>query len=238
MDDSIPVHVAIIPDGNRRWARERNMKPWEGHAKAGTFENLNSLIQEAKKLGVKYLSFWGFSTENWKREKKEVSIIMRLILKGLNEFDERAEKDVRFVHIGRKDRLLGKLVERIDSLEEKTKGNKEVCVLLCLDYGGRDEIIRAVNNVLTSGKKEISEEEFRNFLDTNGFPDPDLIVRTGGEMRMSGFMPFQSDYAELFFTDVYFPDFDAKELRKAVEWYYGRDRRFGGDSNKTNKSSS
>ena len=227
MDDSIPVHMAIIPDGNRRWARERSMKPWEGHAKAGTFENLNSLIQEAKKLGVKYLSFWGFSTENWKREKKEVDIIMRLILKGLNEFEARGEKDIRFVHIGRKDRLLGKLVERIDSLEEKTKENKGVYVLLCLDYGGRDEIMRAVNKVLKSGKKDISEEEFRNFLGTNGFPDPDLIVRTGGEMRMSGFMPFQSDYAELFFTDVYFPDFGVAELRAAVGEYSRRQRRFG-----------
>jgi undecaprenyl diphosphate synthase len=134
------------------------------------------------------------------------------------------------VDVGRKDRLLKKLVDRIRSLEEKTKDNNGLCVILCLDYGGRDEIIRAVNKILVEGKKKIDIEEFRNYLDTDGLPDPDLIVRTGGEWRTSGFMPFQSDYAELYFTDVFFPDFDAKELRKAVEWYSNRDRRFGGDS--------
>ncbi len=230
MESRIPVHVAVIPDGNRRWARQRSMKPWEGHVKAGTFDNLNALFQEAKKLGVGYVSFWGFSTDNWKRDKKEVDIIMRLILKGLNEFDEKLEEDIKFVHVGRKDRLLKKLIDRIRSLEEKTKDNKGLCVILCLDYGGRDEIIRAVNKILVEGKKKIDIEEFRNYLDTDGLPDPDLIVRTGGEWRTSGFMPFQSDYAELYFTDVFFPDFDAKELRKAVEWYSNRDRRFGGNS--------
>jgi undecaprenyl diphosphate synthase len=226
----LPVHVALIPDGNRRWARQRNLKPWEGHAKAGTFDNLNSLLQEARRLGIQYISFWGFSADNWKRDKKEVDIIMRIILKGLNEFDEKMQEGLRFVHVGRKDRLLKKLIDRVNSLEKKTKNNKEICMILCLDYGGRDEIIRAINKLLKEGKKEISAGEFRNYLDTDGLPDPDLIVRTGGEMRMSGFMPFQSDYAELYFTDIFFPDFDAKELRKAVEWYANRDRRFGGDT--------
>ncbi|MBU0977830.1 MAG: di-trans,poly-cis-decaprenylcistransferase, partial [Nanoarchaeota archaeon] len=155
MEKTLPVHVALIPDGNRRWARQRNMKPWEGHAKAGTFDNLNSLLQEARKLGVKYISFWGFSTDNWKREKKEVDIIMRIILKGLNEFDEKLQKDLKFVHVGRKDRLLLKLVERIADLERKTKGHEGLCMILCLDYGGRDEIIRAVNKLLKEEKKEI-----------------------------------------------------------------------------------
>lgn len=230
MEGKLPTHVALIPDGNRRWAKDRNMKPWEGHAKAGTFDNLNSLLVEARKIGIKYISFWGFSTENWKRDKKEVNIIMRIILKGLNEFDEKMEKGLKFVHVGRKDRLLKKLVDRINDLERKTKDNKEICMILCLDYGGRDEIMRAVNKLLKEGKKEIDIDEFRKYLDTNNLPDPDLIIRTGGEMRMSGFMPFQSDYAELYFTDIYFPDFDAAELRRAVQWYSKRDRRFGGDS--------
>ncbi|MBS3077289.1 di-trans,poly-cis-decaprenylcistransferase [Candidatus Pacearchaeota archaeon] len=227
MDNTIPIHVAVIPDGNRRWAKRRLLKPWEGHEKAGTYENMNSLIQEAKKFGVKYMSFWGFSTENWKREKKEVDILMRIILKGLNEFDEKRDMGIRFVHVGRKDRLLKKLVDKIVELEEKTKNNKGICVIMCLDYGGRDETVRAVNKILKEGRKEIDAEEFRLYLDTNGFPDPDLIIRTGEEIRMSGFMPFQSDYAELYFTETYFPDFDVKELRKAFEEYSRRQRRYG-----------
>lgn len=204
------------------------MKPWEGHVKAGTFENLNPLFEEAKKRGIGYLSFWGFSTENWKRDKKEVDIIMRLILKGLNEFEERAAKEgIRFIHVGRKDRLLGKLIEKMNELEEMTKDNKKLCVVLCLDYGGRDETIRAVNKVVKKGKELKDEGDFFEFLDTKEVPNPDLIVRTGGEKRLSGFMPYQSTYSELYFTDVYFPDFNAEELGKAVEEFQRRQRRFG-----------
>lgn len=227
MTKDIPKHVVIIPDGNRRWAKERSMKPWEGHAKAGTYDNLNALFQEAKRLGVKYMSFWGFSTENWKRDKKEVEIIMRLILKGLNEFEEKMESDIRFVHVGRKDRLMNKLVEQIKNLEEKTKNNSGLYVILCLDYGGRDEIVRAVNKIVGEGDKLESEEDFSKYLDTKVIPDPDLIIRTGGEIRLSGFMPYQSTYAELYFTDVYYPDFDPVELRRAVSEYSRRQRRFG-----------
>jgi len=230
MGNTVPVHVSVIPDGNRRWAKRRGLKPWEGHAKAGTYDNLNALFQEAKRLGVKFISFWGFSTDNWKREKKEVDIIMRLILKGLNEFDEHVKEGIKFVHVGRKDRLLKRLVDRINALEEKTKNNDGLCVVLCLDYGGRDEIVRAVNTVLKERKKSVDIEAFSSYLDTKNIPDPDLIIRTGGEMRTSGFMPFQSDYAELYFTDIYFPDFNAEELKKAVQWFSDRDRRFGGDS--------
>jgi undecaprenyl diphosphate synthase len=233
MKDLKISHLAIIPDGNRRWAKQRMMKPWEGHVKSGTYENLKALFEEARKHGVKYLSFWGFSTENWKRDKKEVDIIMRLILKGLHEFEENVETDgVRFVHIGRKDRMLKKLVQTIDSLEKKTAKYDGLCVLLCLDYGRRDEIVRTVNKILKAGEKEIDAEEFEKYLDTAGIPNPDLIIRTGGERRISGFMPFQSDYAELYFTDTYFPDFDVGELKKAFGWFFGRDRRFGGDSGK------
>lgn len=229
MVSEIPLHVSIIPDGNRRWARQRALKPWEGHSKAGTFENLNPLLVEARKRGIKYLSLWGFSTENWKREKKEVEIIMRVILKGLYEFEEHAEEEqTRFVHVGRKDRLLPKLVEQIKKLEERTKNNEGICVVLCLDYGGRDEIVRAVNSVLKEGKKSVNIEEFGSYLDTRGIPDPDLIIRTGGEMRTSGFLPFQSDYAELYFTNIYFPDFGVNDLKKALTEYAKRQRRFGG----------
>ena len=223
-----PLHVAIIPDGNRRWARQKGMKPWEGHIKAGAYDNMKPLFEKAKELGVKYLSFWGFSTENWKRDKKEVSIIMRLILKGLQEFEEKIEDDkVRFRHIGRKDRLLKKLVEAMNDLEKKTEKYDGLHVLLCLDYGGRDEIVRAVNKILKAGKEEIDASEFEGYLDTKGIPDPDLIIRTGGEKRFSGFMPFQSDYAEICFTDIYYPDFSAEDLGKAIDEYSRRQRRFG-----------
>lgn len=228
MSENTPKHVSIIPDGNRRWAKNRALKPWEGHAKSGTFENLNPLFEEAEKQGIKYLSFWGFSTENWKRDKKEVDIIMRLILKGLNEFEEHAaQKGIRFVHVGRKDRLLDKLVEKMGELEEGTKDNQGLCVVLCLDYGGRDEITRAINKVVEKGEELVGEEDFLEFLDTSDVPDPDLIIRTGGEKRLSGFMPYQSTYAELYFTDVYFPDFNPEELGRAVEEYKRRQRRFG-----------
>jgi undecaprenyl diphosphate synthase len=231
MKDLKISHLAIIPDGNRRWAKQRMMNPWEGHVKSGTYGNLKPLFEEAEKQGVKYLSFWGFSTENWKRDKKEVDIIMRLILKGLQEFEENVETDgVKFVHIGRKDRMLKKLVQTIDNLEKKTAKYDGLCVLLCLDYGGRDEIVRAVNKLLKEGVKEVDAEKFEKYLDTVGIPNPDLIIRTGGEKRISGFMPFQSDYAELYFTDIYFPDFDAKELKNALNWFAERDRRFGGNS--------
>jgi len=222
-----PKHVVIIPDGNRRWARNKGLTSTAGHVRAGSYGNLSSLFKEAKKLGVRYLSLWGFSTENWNSGKKEVDIIMRLILKGLNEFDENADENrVRFVHVGRKDRLLDKLVERIESLEEKTKGFEGLTCVLCLDYGGRDEIVRAVNKVLEKGER-VDEESFAELLDTKGIPDPDLIIRAGGEKRFSGFMPYQSIYSELYFTDVYFPDFEAVELRKAVGDFGKRERRFG-----------
>jgi undecaprenyl diphosphate synthase len=228
MDDKIPRHVVIIPDGNRRWAREKGLKATLGHVKAGAYENLSVLFRTAKELGVKYISLWGFSTENWKRDKKEVDEIMNVIDKGVDNCLKNAEKDrVGFLHIGRKDRISKQLKEKLEKLEKATEKFKENFALLCIDYGGRDEIARAVNKILKGGKKKIDAEGFVNYLDTARIPDPELIIRTGGEKRLSGFMPFQSDYAELYFTDIYFPDFDAEELKKAVLWFGERKRRFG-----------
>lgn len=225
----IPQHVSIIPDGNRRWARKHRLEIWAGHRVAGNYDNLNSLFSEARRLGVKYLSIWGFSTENWKRNKKEIDIIFEVVYKGLERCLQEAKKEkVSFKHIGRKDRLPKKVVQILEKLENETREFNENYVLLCLDYGGRDEIVRTVNKILKSGKKEINEKDFAEYLDTSGIPYPDLIIRTGGEKRLSGFMPFQSDYAELYFTKTYFPDFDAKKLRKAVKEFSKRARRFGG----------
>jgi undecaprenyl diphosphate synthase len=226
----VPIHVAIIPDGNRRWATEKGLDPSFGHYKSASYENVKSLIREAKDLGVRYLSFWGFSTENWSRNQLEIKAIFDLV----SDLIERLRKDakenkVRFRHIGRKDRLPEKLVQQIREMEEETKNYLDINIQLCLDYGGRDEIMRAVNKMLRQGNKNVNEETIKESLDTCGIPDPDLIIRTSGEQRLSGFMPFQSVYAELYFTEVYFPDFDALELRKAVEEFSRRQRRFGGN---------
>ena len=225
----IPLHISIIPDGNRRWAKEKGLIGSLGHYKAGAYDNLEKLFAEAKKIGVKYVSIWGFSTENWKRDKKEIDAIFDLILKGVEKFRiDSVKNKIRFLHMGRKDRLPGRLRNELKELEEETKNYNDFTVVLCLDYGGRDEIIRAVNKIIRKGVKDVDEKTFASFLDSKNIPDPDLIIRTSGEFRTSGLMPYQSGYAELYFTDVYFPDFDEKELRKAIEEYARRQRRFGG----------
>ncbi len=225
----IPKHVAIIPDGNRRWAKLRGLQPQFGHYRAGSYSSIESLLKEAKNLGVKYVSIWGFSTENWKREDEERKAIFDMLLKGVERFMKFAkENKMNFKHIGRKDRLPKNLIKSLDKLEKETSNYMEFNVLLCLDYGGRDEIVRAVNKVIKSKRKEMSEDDFTEFLDTSGMPDPDLIIRTSGEYRLSGFMPFQSIYAELYFTKVYFPEFGVLELDEAIKEYGRRKRRFGG----------
>jgi len=228
---NVPKHVVIIPDGNRRWARHRGLEPHFGHYKAGSYSSVESLFKEAKKLGIECVSVWGFSTENWKRDDGEKKAIFDLILGGAERFRKDAGKNkIRFRHVGRKDRLPKKLVYVLERLEKETEEYGNFTVQLCLDYGGRDEIVRAVNKVIKSGRKEIKEEEFSGFLDTAGVLDPDLIIRTSGEKRLSGMMPFQSVYAELYFSKIFFPEFGGRELRRAVRAYSKRVRRFGGDN--------
>ncbi len=226
--NKVPRHVAIIPDGNRRWAKFRGLQPQFGHYRAGSYSSIESLLKEAKRIGVEYVSIWGFSTENWKRSEEEKKAIFDMLLKGVERFMKFAkENKIRFRHVGRRDRLPENLINALERLENETKSN-EFNVLLCLDYGGRDEIIRAINSLLKSKKKKISEEDFLEHLDTFNMPDPDLIIRTSGEYRLSGFMPFQGIYAELYFTKVYFPEFGVVELREAIREYGRRKRRFGG----------
>jgi len=213
-ENTVPSHVAIIPDGNRRWAVEKGIKSIEGYKAVG-YEHLESLFLEAKKVGVKYMSLWIFSAENWKRPKSEIQFLFNHFLRNADVFLEGSIKNkVRVRHIGRKDRLPKKIIEFLEELEEKTKDFNEFNVQLCLDYGGRDEIIRAVNKLLKLGIKEVKEGDILNSLDFAGIPDPDLIIRTSGEKRTSGLMSFQSGYSELYFEDKYFPDFGPKELRK------------------------
>jgi undecaprenyl diphosphate synthase len=228
-NDRVPRHIVIIPDGNRRWAKSRMMKPWEGHIKAGSHENLFPLLKKARGLNIEYLSLWGFSTENWKRDKKEVDILMNLFTKTIKKSSQEFHKEkIRFRHLGRKDRIPKELLIEIEKLEKETSDYNDFNFQLCIDYGGRDEIIRAVNKLVKKGV-EINEENLAKSLDTAEIPDPDLIIRTGGEKRLSGIMPFQSDYAELYFTDKYFPDFNADDLGLAVEDFSARKRNFGGN---------
>jgi undecaprenyl diphosphate synthase len=229
MSDEIPRHVAIIPDGNRRWARARGLPGTAGHAKAGSYNHLNAIFQEGKKMGVRYMSLWGFSTENWKREESEKKKLFDIFLKGADKLLEVVEKEkFGFMHIGRKDRLPKELIEKFEVLEEKAKNYRDCVIIFCIDYGGRDEILRAVNKAVAKGK-EVDEESFSKLLDTSDIPDPDLIIRTSGEKRMSGFMPFQGTYAELYFTEKHFPEFGPKEFREAVDDYLHRKRTFGGN---------
>jgi len=226
--EKIPAHVALIPDGNRRWAVSKGLIKTEGYKKIN-YKHLEDLFLEAKDLGVKYISIWIFSTENWKRSRMEVNFLFKHFLNNADDLLKGAKKHkVRIRHLGRKDRLPSKVIDVLRKLEEQTASFSDFNIQLCFDYGGRDEIIRAVNKIIQEGMKEINEEEFSKFLDTKDVPDVDLIIRTSNEQRTSGLMPFQSTYAELYFTDVHFPDFDAGELRKAIEEYKNRQRRFGG----------
>ncbi|MFW6282872.1 MAG: polyprenyl diphosphate synthase [Minisyncoccales bacterium] len=226
----IPKHIAIIPDGNRRWAKEQGKNSFLGHKKAAEKNRLEEFIKEAKNSGVEYFSLWGFSTENWKRSDEEKKHLFQLFSRVIDDIENIVNKyNIRFRHFGRKDRLPSKLISKINNLEKTTKNNKGINVCILLDYGGRDEIIRAVNNVLKSGKKKINEEEFCSFLDTKDIPEPDIIIRTSGEQRLSGFMPFQGIYAELFFVEKHFPDFGSKDLKKIIQLFGKRKRRFGGN---------
>jgi undecaprenyl diphosphate synthase len=228
--EAMPTHVAIIADGNRRWAKQQGFIATVGHEVAGEGAHLREIFKEAKGLGIKYVSLWGFSTENWKRDKLEVNALFNVMRKAIINLRKDAHENKSCVkHIGRKDRLPKDLMGEIETLEKETKEYNELYVILCIDYGGRDEIIRAFNKILKENKVDLNEDNFKNYLDTFEIPDPDLIIRTGGEQRTSGFMPYQSVYSEWYFTKTYFPAFGAKDLRKAVGVFLKRERRFGGN---------
>ncbi|MBI2356672.1 di-trans,poly-cis-decaprenylcistransferase [Candidatus Dojkabacteria bacterium] len=224
---NLPKHVVIIPDGNRRWARGKGKKDFDGHMEG--VKRLFELVEEAAELGIEVITFWGFSTENWSRDEGEVSYLMQDIFlkQGRHFIPKFKEHKARFIHLGRKDRLSKELVEMITEVEEDTKEYSERTVCIAIDYGGRNEIIRGIKKAIESGE-ELSEENFGKFLDTSDVADPDMIVRTSGEKRLSGFMPWQSVYAELFFVDDYFPDFTKEKFREVVNEFGNRQRRFGG----------
>ena len=228
----IPSHIAIILDGNGRWAKKRNMPRNYGHTQGS--KTVEKICEDAYKIGVKYLTVYAFSTENWKRPRDEVDAIMKLLRSYLQTSKKTAKKNNMRVRIlGDKTGLSEDIRKSIDELEEVSRENTGLNLQVAINYGGRDEIIRAVKALSLDIKKNtiaidnIDENVMENYMDTKGIPDPDLLIRTSGEKRLSNFLLWQLAYTEFYFTDVLWPDFDKKELMKAIEYYNSRVRRFG-----------
>jgi undecaprenyl diphosphate synthase len=213
-------------DGNGRWARKRGLPRVMGH-KVGV-ESVRSVIRVARKVGIKYLTLYTFSSENWQRPKEEVSYLMQLLKTLLiKEVDDLKRQGVRIRAIGRLGNLGKEVLEALNYAIEKTKDNRDLNLYLALSYGGRQEIVDAVNTILRLGIKEVDEEKFRNFLYDPELPDVDLLIRTAGEYRISNFLLWHTAYAELYITDVLWPDFREEEFLKAIEDYSKRVRKFG-----------
>lgn len=230
--NNVPEHIAIIMDGNRRWARARGLPGVAGHKKVAD-DLLEPLVEHAAELGVKYLTFWAFSTENWQRDPIEVKAIMAILRHSLKTFGERMHrKGIRIRVIGDVSKFATDIQKEIGRMVELTKGNDRITVVFALNYGGRDEILRAVAKWRGNSKSQISnskltEEEFEHYLDTFGIPDPEMVVRTGGEQRMSGFLPWQSVYSEYYFPAWMMPEFTPEKLDEVIAEYQSRQRRFG-----------
>ncbi len=224
---NLPKHVAIIMDGNRRWAKERGLPAFEGHRRGSlAFEKL---VGKAREMGIECLSTWAFSTENWKRSKEEVDKLFEIIEGMAKKYMDKCGKEkVRFVHIGRKDRIPTTLRDLIIKAEEDTKQFTDFNIVLAIDYGGHDELLRTIGKIVKK-KEKVTEEAISKNLDTAELPQIDYIIRTGGEKRLSGFMSWQCAYAELFFTDTYFPAFTPKKFEEAIKEFSRRVRRFGGN---------
>ncbi len=233
---NIPNHVGIILDGNRRWAKERGLKPSLGHKEG--FNTLKLLSKYVFKKGVKVLSVFAFSTENFKRSDEEVNYLMNLFLKGFkSSIKEFNDNNIKVVFSGRKEPLSNDVYKAMKELEKETSNNNGGILNICLNYGGQSEIVdttkKIVNEVLNGNISinDINEEVFRKNL-YNDLPYMDLLIRTSGEIRVSNFMLYSLAYSEMYFPDTYFPDFKEKEFDKAIEVYNKRDRRMGGNSNK------
>ncbi len=237
-----PKHIAFIMDGNGRWAKSQGKPRTFGHKKGS--ETLKQICRDAYHLGVEYVTVYAFSTENWKRSTEEVSFLMNLLRSYLKESIKNArENNMRVRVIGRRDDLEDDIIQAIDDMEAATKDFTGLNLIIALNYGGRDELIRSMKDQylhlieenaffdfdkLKEAVDLISEESFEQFLDTKDMPDPDLMIRTSGELRTSNFLPWQLAYTEFYFTDCHWPDFDKEELVKAIDYYNRRDRRYGG----------
>ena len=220
----IPQHIAIIMDGNGRWATERGKERSFGH-QAGV-ETVRRITSECTRLGVKYLTLYTFSTENWNRPADEISALMGLVLSSLED-EIFMKNNVRFRVIGDMKRLPGDVQQKLRETEEHTAKNDAMTMVVALSYSSRWEITEAVRQLVAEGTEEVTEETVSKHLQTSFMPDPDLLIRTGGELRISNYLLWQIAYSELYFCDTYWPDFDEAELHKAIESYQKRQRRFG-----------
>lgn len=226
--ERVPRHVAIIMDGNGRWALSRGLPRIAGH-RAGT-ENLRRVMEGCGELGIKYLTLYAFSTENWGRPAEEVRALMGILQDVIDsELAELHQEGVQLRHIGILARLDPILRDKVLHAVELTKDNDKLILNIAFNYGGRDEIVHAIQNMLEDkiNPHDVTDELVSKYLFTYGVPDPDLVIRTSGELRISNFLIWQAAYAEWYFTPVFWPDFDKAELRKAVEEYSGRERRYG-----------
>lgn len=230
---NIPPHIAVIMDGNGRWAKERNLPRTMGH-RAG-MDTIRKIVKESSKLGVRYLTLYAFSTENWKRPEDEVTALMKLVVEFIGkEINELHKNEVVFNVIGDISKLPQVCQESIFSAKEKTKNNKGLTLNIALNYGGRDEIVSGVKKIaqkiLDNNIKveDIDEKVISNHLYTSGMPDPDIVIRPSGELRLSNYLLWQSAYSEFWFSNINWPDFTERDLHKAISDYQNRNRRFGG----------
>jgi undecaprenyl diphosphate synthase len=226
MSQKTPQCIGIIMDGNRRWAKSKGLPTFEGHRQG--YQSMRQTVEWAKEAGVGTVIFFAFSEENWKRTADEVSYLMGLIKKMLvDEMEEIITQNVRLRFIGDISKFSPDIQAGMRDAEKKSKKNTGINVGLAVSYGGRQEIVSTVNTLLAEGKTEVTIEDVSTHLYTNGLPDPDMIIRTSGEMRLSGFLTWQSIYSELFFTNTLWPDFSKDEFLKMIEEYSARDRRLG-----------
>ncbi|MGA8849944.1 MAG: polyprenyl diphosphate synthase [Dehalococcoidia bacterium] len=223
-----PQHVAIIMDGNGRWARKRGLPRLAGHKAGG--DNIRPVVKIFANCGVKYLTLYMFSTENWNRPRIEVAGLLGLLAKKINQETQAFhQENIRLMHLGRLDRMSQKLREKVQAAVELTKNNTGLTLCLAFDYGGRDEIVQAARHIASAGisSDNIDESVFARYLYSPDIPDPDLVIRTGGENRLSNFLIWQAAYSEFYFTPVLWPDFGLKDVEEALSEYKRRQRRFG-----------
>ena len=232
MDELLPKHIAIIMDGNRRWARQRNLPVKMGHKEGA--ETLKKAVRYANRRGIEYITVYAFSTENWKREKEEVDSLMSLLEYYLDQFSKEADSENIVIKvIGRRKELSDKLLKKIDEVVEGTKNNTGIVFTIALNYGGRDEINSAIKLIAEDVKNEIisideiDEKLISNYLYTKNMPDPDLMIRTSGELRTSNFLPWQLVYSEFLFLEKLWPDFSEEDLENAIQVFSKRNRKFG-----------
>ncbi|MDU5586994.1 MAG: isoprenyl transferase [Finegoldia magna] len=224
--DRLPKHIAIIMDGNGRWATKRNKPRVFGHNEG--MKRVVDVVENSLNIGIKYLSLYAFSTENWKRPQKEIDFLMQILIKYIDDqLNKLVTKGVKINILGDISVLPEKVIQKIEYALDSTKDNDKLILNIAINYGSRQEILRAVNTAIVDGEI-LTDDEFSKLLYTRNQPDVDLLIRPGGEKRLSNFLLYQMSYAELYFSDIYWPDFKLESLIDAIYWYQNRNRRFGG----------